>query len=52
MLPDGTFLILLANPDSHFSLQKPIYIIGDAGLKTQGYFANEYGKGGFPVGEG
>jgi len=35
MLPDGTFLILLANPDSHFSLQKPIYIIGDAGLKTQ-----------------
>jgi hypothetical protein len=31
----GTFLILLANPDSHFFLQKPIYIMGDAGLKTQ-----------------
>jgi hypothetical protein len=27
--------ILLADPDSHFPLQKPIYIIGDAGLKTQ-----------------
>jgi hypothetical protein len=28
-------MILLANPDSHFSLQKPIYIIGDARPKTQ-----------------
>ena len=32
---DGTSLILLANSDSHFSLQKSINIIGDAGLKTQ-----------------
>jgi hypothetical protein len=24
---DGTFLMLLANPDSHFSLQKPINIM-------------------------
>jgi hypothetical protein len=35
LVADGTFLMLLANPDSHFSLQKPINIIGDAGLKTQ-----------------
>jgi len=28
-------MMLLANPGSHFSLQKPINIIGDAGLKTQ-----------------
>ena len=32
---DGTFLILLANPDSHFSPQKPIYIMGDSRRKTQ-----------------
>ena len=35
MLSYGTGMILLANPDSHFSVQKSIYIIGDAGLKTQ-----------------
>ena len=28
-------MILLANSDSHFSLQKPISIIGDAGPKAQ-----------------
>jgi hypothetical protein len=28
-------MVLLADPDSHFPLQEPIYIIGDAGLKTQ-----------------
>ncbi len=30
----GTSLILLANPHSHFPLQKPIYIMGDTRLKT------------------
>ena len=35
MLSYGTEMILLADPDSHFPLQKSIYIIGDAGLKTQ-----------------
>jgi len=35
MFSYGTGMILLANPNSHFSPQKPINIIGDAGLKTQ-----------------
>jgi hypothetical protein len=29
MIADGTGKILLANPDSHFPLQKSIYITGD-----------------------
>jgi hypothetical protein len=29
MLSYGTGMMLLANPDSHFSLQKPIDIMGD-----------------------
>jgi hypothetical protein len=31
----GTGMILLANPDSHFPAPESIYIMGDAGLKTQ-----------------
>jgi hypothetical protein len=35
---DGIGIILLDNPDSHFYLQKPINIIGDAKLKMQNLF--------------
>ncbi len=35
MLSYGIGMTLSADPDSHFSLQKSIDIMGDAGLKVQ-----------------